>query len=427
MSRVRDTPNPEASMSDNRLERTTELVKQVFRETWDDFYAWNDQYCRGVLESLRTKTPRDPKPLPGPLLPETDQFPARNDEDEDDDFEGIIVEDAWGNKKSYTFETVECNIDIPDWVPEYESYAPTNRSIMHGDDAELLKFMPFYDDPTFDREAYEAEFAGYEWLESNHDPDLEIIVLETAQRLVSRYQIPLHHIEETDVLPLRLFTTNHIPGVLATSKRRDFPPFPLTPGALPSSQDRRQDSPKVVMQNLAKYFCPNPNCIIGYCSVHMEEIPPLQPVSPLLSNAELVNSVDEPCSDECFLHGHDQEPPSFHWSRDDKETLEIILSSSPDTIPCDLAIICRKPCIETYWYRVRLLGSKIPEKKTSKKRSRQPSRAPSTTSEMNDEADLNALVPDADPEIIVNARTLRTRVQRPTPPVYEDNQPGYTP
>jgi hypothetical protein len=46
-----------------------------------------------------------------------------------------------------------------------------------------------------------------------------------------------------------------------------------------------------------------------------------------------------------FAHPPPQE--SSPWSKpDDITMLEGILKLTPDTVPCDLALICRKPCFE---------------------------------------------------------------------------------
>ena len=36
----------------------------------------------------------------------------------------------------------------------------------------------------------------------------------------------------------------------------------------------------------------------------------------------------------------------FHWSEADHDTFNSVIKLMPDTAPCDLAVICRKPCIE---------------------------------------------------------------------------------
>jgi hypothetical protein len=47
--------------------------------------------------------------------------------------------------------------------PEHESWAPTNRSIFRGDDADELQFLPFADEPDFDKKAYRNFFKTLAW------------------------------------------------------------------------------------------------------------------------------------------------------------------------------------------------------------------------------------------------------------------------
>lgn len=96
---------------------------------------------------------------------------------------------------------------------------------------------------------------------------------------------------------------------------------------------------------------------------------PIEPAKATETNESMKLSEVEPCGALCFkLQDFDSEeknllvrPPlqliyntfahstqeSSPWSNpDDITMLEGILKLTPDTIPCDLAIICRKPCFE---------------------------------------------------------------------------------
>ena len=39
---------------------------------------------------------------------------------------------------------------------------------------------------------------------------------------------------------------------------------------------------------------------------------------------------------------------NFHWTEADHGTFNSVIKLTPDTAPCDLAVICRKPCIEVH-------------------------------------------------------------------------------
>lgn len=53
----------------------------------------------------------------------------------------------------------------------YEACTPAYRTILHGDDANDLSFIPFADDPRFDGKAYAAEYKRFAWQERHSTPD----------------------------------------------------------------------------------------------------------------------------------------------------------------------------------------------------------------------------------------------------------------
>ena len=97
---------------------------------------------------------------------------------------------------------------------------------------------------------------------------------------------------------------------------------------------------------------------------------PIEPAKATETNESMKLSEVEPCGELCFKlqdfgseeknvlvrptlslfynpFGHSSSQESSPWSNpDDITMLEGILKLTPDTIPCDLAIICRKPCLE---------------------------------------------------------------------------------
>lgn len=108
-----------------------------------------------------------------------------------------------------------------------------------------------------------------------------------------------------------------------------------------------------ILQNLLSCFCPNLNCITGYCSTHQCDTPLPLPVQPSLRSGDFETRVIKACGRDCFIYGTFKD--FSHWTEEDIGFLEITLTYSPDTNPCDLAEICDKPCFEAFKKRQELL------------------------------------------------------------------------
>lgn len=164
------------------------------------------------------------------------------------------------------------------------------------------------------------------------------------------------------------------------SRRRDFPRWLDLPSRISSLlylPGHITAGPTENLSNLSRYFCNNRNCLIGYCTVHIKteseilaEMPLPEPTAPTVLSGALTHSVEAPCGKECFLLGN---PPSIgtFWTENDMELCNTVLSFSPDVSPCDLAVICRKPCHEVFRQRRRVFpDSEIlhPSDKSNKRR-----------------------------------------------------------
>ncbi|KAJ7484132.1 hypothetical protein FB451DRAFT_1028361 [Mycena latifolia] len=243
-------------------------------------------------------------------------------------------------------------------LPAHEHCTQIARNIFQGDDPHDLPFIPFADDPTFDQAKYLEEYEAFSWEEPTVDPDLEVVVVETARRLHTDHHIPYRHIDETGVLPLELLDRNRSRGMIYLSQRRDFPEWP--PGVPASAKRLRDDTPLVAyspdktLAVLVSNFCTNLNCLVGFCGTHLDPAPMPLTTPPLVKSQRMQDLVSAPCSADCFVLKSLSDHP-IRWTAAELDLLRTILDFSPDTLPCDLATICAKPCCEVFQQRRAIL------------------------------------------------------------------------
>ncbi|KAJ7914701.1 hypothetical protein B0H13DRAFT_2325022 [Mycena leptocephala] len=114
-----------------------------------------------------------------------------------------ILDYATGTTKRVPMQ-VSPVADMFSALPTHEYCTPTARNISHDEDPHDMLFVPFADDPTFDHARYLKAYQDFSWRTSALDPDLEVVVVETAHRLRTEHQMLYQHIDETGVLPLEL-------------------------------------------------------------------------------------------------------------------------------------------------------------------------------------------------------------------------------
>ncbi|KAK0459931.1 hypothetical protein IW261DRAFT_344187 [Armillaria novae-zelandiae] len=316
---------------------TTFVVQAAFRDAWDAFYAWEQEYCREAIQNLAVQE-------------------SEEDEDEQDEWE--IGDSAKLTADGFYVQQYQNGATITSWLPvsvievtalfpecsAYESSPLVSRSVFHGDDPDSMAFMPFADDPEFIEipqdgdQLHHTYYKEFEWQTLN-DPDIEIIVSDAAQNLMDLNKMTLEEIDKTGVFPLNM------QEIVNLSRRRDLLPW-LT--ASFSRPDFDSGAREISM------FCNNLNCLVSHCMVHWEYSPiPVKQI-PKKKSIRLSDDISESCSANCFLHGN---PPytETHWTPEDIETLHFMLDHAPDMTPCELTTICRKPCREIFKRRCKYI------------------------------------------------------------------------
>ncbi|KAG6866112.1 hypothetical protein C0991_008420 [Blastosporella zonata] len=278
------------------------LVKAVYKTTWNDFYSWEHAHCLQTLHSLARTLSQDAPPSPydsvEDLIPTTASFILTDSESSDSDDETIITTDYTGphGPQTATVKATTVQFTRPmEPCAAYEMCTPTGRNINVGDDSEYMPFIPLIDDPEFNFLRHAEDYKYFEWQLPFRDPDLEVIVTYTVYTLHHDHQLSFNTIEETRLLPLPIQ-----PHILTAARRRDFPKWP-TIKAPPYSPPHANASAPRNLANLVNDFCSNQNCLIGYCTVHIGDIPMPELVAPTISSEDLVHSVEVPCGSECFL------------------------------------------------------------------------------------------------------------------------------
>ena len=132
------------------------------------------------------------------------------------------------------------------------------------------------------------------------------------------------------------------------------------------------------IESVDPYFCDNPGCIQAFCPHHgrclscsqrlvdyihnsAQEFPPLPPAVARVASNDYPEGVS--CGDMCFREIDeafqvkfvwslisvlltDYQEDSVQWGDPEIEELLCILEIIPDTVPCGLAKLVRKPCRE---------------------------------------------------------------------------------
>lgn len=333
------------------LEQTILLVKYVYRQVQKEFIAWNHAFCTEKMNYLdrwpvigaRTKlvcracadNPAGSNymltSLQGGNTKTNSGLEILNDstlslahQDEQS-----IYEVDYGTGEYIIVPVHNTSVkSIPPHAP-YEAVTPGNLCDLIGDDPSAMPFLPLSDDPSFDVTVHIEHYESFEW------------------------QGPMSEPDQTDVFPLPLLSRMGRIGLLEKWSQRN--PIPWLEDAsilAPSSLMVNSLLPDVNdllarLKSMADAFCPKFSCLQPLCHPHLPDSwDSSTPTLPISTNDELLSIVETPCSKQCFKHITKALESNIVWNRTDTNTIKTLLEVAPDTTPCDLAIICRKPCFE---------------------------------------------------------------------------------
>ncbi|KAF8886794.1 hypothetical protein BD779DRAFT_1529722 [Infundibulicybe gibba] len=227
---------------------------------------------------------------------------------------------------------------------------------MVGDDPSHLPFIPFSDDPSFNLTRYLEEYPHmFSWQEPMNEPGLEMVFLETAREYLTQYPMPLSA-EKCEALMLLLLKPISFPQLckrIVDLPRNVFP----GPHLSQTQQLPRETKSSYLLTNLLRDFCHNANCVVGFCSIHVGDIPLPKIVQPQVSSNAF--PITPPCGRRCFLLG-ETSALEVIWDEREIDLLKTVLDYSPDLPPCDLAVICDKPCREVFSHRCRIIPDPPP-------------------------------------------------------------------
>ncbi|KAI0297413.1 hypothetical protein BC826DRAFT_165885 [Russula brevipes] len=360
----------------------TALAFRIYKEVWDEFNKWKVEDCRQQLRLLQ-------KPLPSPEAAEaaTEMAPTFRT-GEPGDVEIVYLCDAEDDAplEASGGTVLTCNaVDLklpPDFLPHprYESCAPSPQTIgirvtsAAFDEFGKAPFVPYADDPTFNANfarGYLRQFPSFAW-EELVDPDVEEIQFEVLRRLCVGHGLSLEDIDATNVLPKlrennqsgfiygmtqrdRLFWTGSIADLATDADTPEggwFNPRTNEPGI---------DDLRRRIQSIAPYFCANPGCIQALCPRHVEELNSdgsprvLPPAVPRVASGHYPEGSS--CGGMCFREiDSASQQDDVVWEDAEVDELRCVLEIIPDTIPCGLAKLVRRPCREVFVHRRRLIS-----------------------------------------------------------------------
>ncbi|KAL4065492.1 hypothetical protein V8B97DRAFT_1875329 [Scleroderma yunnanense] len=379
VSPTRITATPEPRLPPDARNSASALRKfgeTIYRQVWDEFYKWEPGYVAGILTDIENKpvvrvrggARKMAKGMVRRLAERTP--PSAIALDSCSPVVVITEHPAGGGARTTTVRPIPTVVlDHPHHLPPhppYESCPPTNRSILVPENEKsTAKFLPYADDPSFPFKSYLKKFSHLEW-QDEFDPDLDMIQLETIWKLHVIHDLSMSDINRMHILkPTR---TSHNTGLLWDCMQRDLLQWPgasqiNVKDSFLKSETPLSDDLHRRLTSMLRVFCPSLNCLGPLCLTHVHPYSTLIPLNkPRLAGASMILSEGHPCGPDCFRLVPDIEsyaetlPPS---SRDPSQTpfadiLHTILGISPDLFPCQLAVICFKPCKELFVERMHL-------------------------------------------------------------------------
>jgi histone-lysine N-methyltransferase EZH2 len=161
------------------------LVSKVYKRVWNEFYAWEQDHCRQLIDTELTATTTfsDAKTPPFALLGFVHEISSSVVEHMDVDVEAsnpesFTIWQYWPTREPpSTRARISCEVITAGYFPphpQYEACTPASRNIAplphETDESQVLEFLPYSDDPTLDFIPFVRHFPQIAW-QDNWDPD----------------------------------------------------------------------------------------------------------------------------------------------------------------------------------------------------------------------------------------------------------------
>ena len=159
----------------------------VYKNTWNEFYTWEQNECRRALDCLAISPSAFPHldsqsgqitDSPGSHMASDFDFDVEaSNANFDTDPETFTCEEFDVHENPIRYSTLTCFTLQETWMkayPRYEMCTPSSRSYLVYEQ-EHAPFVPYADDLDFPIEKYLEEFSGFGWHTGFLDPDRECI------------------------------------------------------------------------------------------------------------------------------------------------------------------------------------------------------------------------------------------------------------
>jgi len=154
---------------DIELANISETAFYVYQNLWQEFYNWEQDYCRNTLANLhRPVLKSDPLPEPtGPFIinpnPKSEWFTI----EDFDDVESRLTTTQVASREPFVLNRAKP-------YPKYTACAPASENLVAMPNIDIsARFYPFADDERFAKEvpSYLQDFEDFMWQTDFLDPD----------------------------------------------------------------------------------------------------------------------------------------------------------------------------------------------------------------------------------------------------------------
>ncbi|KAF8877834.1 hypothetical protein CPB84DRAFT_1966274 [Gymnopilus junonius] len=312
-----------------------ETAYHVYKDLWNNFYDWERDHSKAKLKDLSKPSSRA-KDLRTSSAVTSEYFPTH------EDVEYFEVEDydlKTGLVTRYTVAAEPFLLERWDPYARYNSCTSASKSVPANPvNGHLrLSFIPYADDENFDYENYLEDFEDFKWQNDFIDPDLEVIQLETARRLHYTHNFTFSDIDNLGIFKFPMRETSNS-GLIWYNAQRDPLPWPaMPPGAIRQLQSGFIKLPAHILRST---WSANPVILPKATQ----------------TSQEMKEDGNDPCSNDCYkLKNFDNMIlANEDWDENDYECFNSVIQLAPDTLPCDLAVICKKPCYEMFIQRLNV-------------------------------------------------------------------------